>query len=384
MWLIIQPYFFLKGFSFERYIPKSRQYICLTNHTTNWDFFLGGIVLREHMYFVASDHIYRNKISGGIIKFLADPIARKKGGSGDEAVKEILSRIERGANICMMAEGNRSFNGETGFISPRTARLVKESGVGLVNVAIHGGYFINPRWGTKKRRGKYSAQAVNEYGAEELAKMSEEEIYAAICSDLRVDAYVDQEKLMAEYSCKNPAECLETALFVCSECGSFSSLSSRGDILSCSCCGSRMRFNKFGYLENAEEGGKEIRFSRICDWSRWQTERLRELLKEPRSGTEPIFRDSGLRLYIMNLKNSKSLLAKGELCLFEDRLELSGEEGNKLVFPVEDINKISLALRGKLLFTIHGNYYEISSKKEYCALKYLIAVRFLMGKDYKD
>ena len=216
---LIRPYFFLTGFRHDNFRPQSKTYLCLINHTTNWDFFMTGLTLKRHMYFVASDHIFRIPVAGGIIKFIADPIGRKKGASGAEATAEIKKRLSEGFNVCMMAEGNRTFTGETGFISPRTASLVRESGAGLVNIVIRGGYMINPRWGVKKRRGPIRAEAIREYTPEELSLMTEEEIYSHICEDLYVNAYEDQRADRAEYRVKNPAECLETALFVCPECG---------------------------------------------------------------------------------------------------------------------------------------------------------------------
>ena len=379
---LIKPYFFLKGFTHSNYRPKSKTYICLTNHTTNWDFFLAGLVLKRHMYFVASDHIFRNPVTGSIIMALANPIPRKKGGSSDETSNEIKKRLSEGFNVCMMAEGNRTFNGRTGFISPKTAKIVKESGAGLVNVVVRGGYFINPRWGTKKRKGPYSAEAVNEYTPERLAEMSEEEIYRCICDDLMVDAYEDQAKLQADYRCKNPAECLETALFICPECGGISTLKSSKDRLVCSSCSKELIFTRKGYLKSSD--GSPNRFSTVYDWSLWQEDELKERLKAY-SGKpdELIFTDSGLRLCSLNVKNSRTVLATGSLSLYCDRLVFSDGD-NSLVFPLDEIDKISLALRGKFFFTTHGNYYEINSGHEYCALKYLISARLLKGKEYRQ
>ena len=89
--------------------PKTSPMLVLTNHNTNWDFLYFGASFSKHMYYVASEHIFRSGFVSKAIKFLVSPVARKKGASSAETVSEIKSRLSRGYNVCMMADGNRSF-----------------------------------------------------------------------------------------------------------------------------------------------------------------------------------------------------------------------------------------------------------------------------------
>ena len=121
-------YFRIRGdYEWQDFTPKNKANLILTNHTTNWDFLYLGMAFKGHTYFVASEHIFRAGFVSKAIRFLVDPIARKKGASAIGTTKEILKRLKAGQNVCMMVEGNRSFTGETGFISPNAGALAKKS-----------------------------------------------------------------------------------------------------------------------------------------------------------------------------------------------------------------------------------------------------------------
>ena len=376
----ITPYYYLKGFRRERYDPKSKTYLVLANHNTNWDFFLYGLVLKKHMYFVASEHIYRLGFLSRVIRFLAGPIPRKKGSAADDTVDMILDYLRRGENVCMMPEGNRSFSGVTCFISPRTAELAKSSGAGLVTVSIHGGYFVNPRWSREKRHGPTRGHVEHEYTPEQLSKMSVEEIYDAICRDLYVDAYAEQEQRRDRYTCARPAESLESALFWCPSCGSMHDMASSGDRFFCRKCGLTVRYNEYGFLEGVSPA--EPPYTTVRDWYRAELAYLKEKLPAVTDPDEPVFFDDGHRLALVDPGKGTVPVTSGRISLYKDRLVFAGSDA-PVVFPLSGISKISVALTDTMLFTADGAYYEVKAEHEaYSALKYVIAIRLLHGKDY--
>lgn len=382
MRVLIIPYFKTFGrYKYKSYKPKSQPYLVLANHNTNWDFCYFALPLPYQMYFVASEHIFRLGFKSAALKFLVDPIPRKKGASADSTVRLIKERLADGKNVCMMAEGNRSFSGETGFISPATAKLVKESGAGLITFALHGGYLANPRWSDEVRKGPIEGVIVNEYTADELEKMSEEAVYEAICRDLYVNAYEDQAKKPRKYKCKHPAEHLENALFLCPECHSFSTLESKDDMFYCRECGMKLRFDYYGYFNSTDS--KDVRFKTVLDWDKWQQNYLREYLPQHEDDVDtPLFSDDDVRLSLVEAEKGKTPIVTGRLSLYGDRMEISGE-GKVVRFPLADIKKLSITLTDTMLFTAPDGYYEIKNTgKHYSALKYLISWRLLIGKEY--
>ena len=375
MRILVAPYFATLGrYRWRVYRPKSSRYIVLTNHNTNYDFFLTGLSFRAHMYYVASEAILRHGLGGRLVKLLSDPIPRKKGASGKDAADEILRRLKNGSNVCMAVEGNRSFTGETGWISPANAPLIRASGAGLITYRIHGGYFASPRWSAQQRRGRIWGELVREYTPSELAAMTDAELTEAIRRDIYVNAYDDQAKHRYKYKGKAPAEHLETALFLCPECKRFSTLHSAGATLRCEACGLSATYDDFGYLHAAP-------FETVLAWSDWQRAYLQDFLPTTREDCDrPIFSDSQVRLYAVG--HHAAPLVEGSITLYPDRLCFS-DGARECAFPLRDITHFSIYLTCNILFTAAGSYYEVKPQRPYSALKYLICWRFLTGRDYR-
>lgn len=380
MRILIMPWFATFGhYRWKVYKPQSHTYIVMTNHNTNYDFFLTGLSFRRHMYYVASEAILRKGFAGKIVKFLADPIPRKKGSSGKSAADEIVRRLRAGNNVCMAVEGNRSFSGESGWVSGANAPLIRKSGAGLITYRIHGGYFESPRWSKRQRPGPIWGETVREYTPEEIAGMTDDEITAAIRSGIYVNAYEDQAQCRRRYRSKAPAENLETALFLCPKCYAFSSLHSAGSRFACHACGMQLSFDEYGYF--TAPSGKKPPFTTVLDWSRWQTNYLRSVLPQKSDRSAVLFRDDQLDLYAVSEGRPSRIIATGSFTLYPDRLCFCAEDMT-LEFPLAEITHMSVFLMNTLLFTAAGNYYEVKSKVRYSALKYLICWRLLIGKDY--
>lgn len=381
--ILILPWLKIKGFKGTGRVPqRSKANLILTNHNTNWDFFYFGASFREQMYFVASEHIFRLGFISKLIEFLVDPIPRKKGSSAISTTKEILKRLKKGYNVCMMAEGNRSFSGETGFISPNTAALARKSGAGLITYRLHGGYLVNPRWSKEVRKGPVWGEVTGQYTPEELSAMTDEQIAELINRDLYVDAFADQKEKHYKYKAKAPAEDLETALFACPDCGAFDCLESSGDKLVCRECGSTHIFNAEGSFERPD--GTKPAFSNTLEWSNWQKDHLQEHISQLKDG-QLVRTDEGAQLYYVHPLEGKQLAAEGRVSLYKDRLEFedAGDPSKNKSFRIDDISSLAVILINTVLFTAGENYYELRLSRKSSALHYMISYYFLKGKEYK-
>ena len=78
-------------------------FLLISNHVTNADPFLIAATLGRHVYFVATEHLFRLGFRSRLIRFLQDPIPITKGGSTSGAVLEILRRLREGKSICLFA-----------------------------------------------------------------------------------------------------------------------------------------------------------------------------------------------------------------------------------------------------------------------------------------
>ena len=346
------------NFDAEPASVPSTPYLVIANHVTNYDPILLGIAFDRHMYFVAGEHLHRgNLIMRLAATHLFSPISRIKGKSGATTTIRILKTLKSGANVCLFAEGNTTFNGITDPVSPSTGKLARISGATLVTYRIEGAYLASPRWGRGLRKGPVTGRIVNIYPPERLQAMSESEITEAINSDIYEDAFERQAENPRPYSGKRIAERLELALYICPNCTQIGTLKSVDNTFFCE-CGFSTRFSETGFFE-----GKDLPFTTIKEWDAWQDERLTMLAEQlPR---EPLFSDKDFIL-------KKILDSHKAVTETRGRLAMSAFElicGNRR-FPITNISGMAIHGPANLVFNVGGDYYELRPGTPQCARKY--------------
>lgn len=93
-----------------------------------------------------------------------------------------------------------------------------------------------------------------------------------------------------------------------------------------------------------------------------------------------IFADSGQIIYTLENENRVLKSDNGKIVLLGNCLEISGNDFIDSI-PLECIKKISIAAKMNLLIVTDKAYYEIHSKESRSAIKYVVALRYLQGKD---
>ena len=114
-------------------------YIVVANHTTDLDALFVSVSFPRHMYFVASEHLFRTRVLGGLLKYFLDPIPKQKGGADVSTAMQMVRRLKKGINIGLFAEGSKSFHGKPCPLVPATGSLVKATGASLVTYRLEGG-----------------------------------------------------------------------------------------------------------------------------------------------------------------------------------------------------------------------------------------------------
>ena len=347
--------------------PQSASLI-IANHNSNLDPALVGVAFSRHIYFVASEHAFRNGFASKLMTFIFDPIAINKAHADIFAIKEMLRRLKAGANICLFAEGDRSYNGLTGKIAPSTAKLVRASRADLITFRIEGGYFTTPRWAKKKRGGRMSGRVVNKYPAAEIGAMTDEQIMGIIERDTYENAYDRQRENPVRYKGKDLAESIETALYLCPACKKIGGIRSKGSRFFCD-CGLEAEYTETGFLE-----GKDLPFTTIAEWDVWQTEQLIENVDE--AGDEPICADEGQKLYAVKTAASNEPAGEGSMFIDRERFHCAGRS-----FPLRQITRFTVVGWMTLQFALtDGTSYEVKSAVPRSALKYKEIFRILNEK----
>ncbi|MGI6004407.1 MAG: lysophospholipid acyltransferase family protein [Christensenellales bacterium] len=342
--------------------------LIISNHTTDWDPLLVSLAFNCHMFFVASEHIFRWKPISHFLSYVFGPIARVKGRADARTVMSVLRTIKNGHHVALFAEGVRTYSGVTRPIIASTGKLVKTSGADLVTFQITGGYFASPPWAKSLRRGRTSGRVAGRYSAAQLKEMSAEEITALIQRDIHVDAYADQEAAPVAFKGKLLAENLETALYLCPACGAMESLTSEDDRLTCRNCGLSVRYTEYGRFEG------DAPYDTVTAWDAWQTEKLHEIISAA-DNDDAFICDDNQQLYAVDPCISAELVETGTLTMTKSALKIGS-----YIFPYSSISGVSLCAQRTFTFTTGDNkHYEIKSEYPRSAVKYEAAYLRLKG-----
>lgn len=342
------------GYKYQKAKNLPDNYIVLSNHATDYDPLFVGVSFSNQMYFVASEHIARWKFVYKLIDFILAPITRYKGTVATSTVVDVLRKVKKGANVCIFAEGDRTWDGVTRAIAPSTAKLIQNSGCGLVTYKLTGGYFVSPRWSTKLRRGPISGAPVNVYTKEDLAKMTTAEIYDVITRDLYEDAYARQLKAPKRYKSKAPADGMENLLFICPKCGAHDTIHSAKDTVSCSSCGMSFTYDTYGMLSGLD-------MQTVRELSRWQDE---QVLADIKSGTT----------YSVPVATFSEVTNHQEVLLTTGNLTISpqGICCNDIKIPLDEISDLALYGKRGIVFSAGKKYYEAKPSPDANGLKFVL------------
>ena len=340
-----------------------RPYLILFNHQTAFDQFFVGMAFKEPVYYVASEDLFSDGFVSSLIRYLVAPIPIRKQTTDVRAVMNCIKVAKEGGTIAIAPEGNRTYSGKTGYMSPAIASLAKKLKLPIALYRIEGGYYVHPRWSdaTRKLRGGHMHGYVSRViEPSEYATLSDGELFELIKSELFVDESVPSSLSVKS---KSIADGLERAFFVCPECG-VTSFNSKGCEIVCSRCGWKASLD--GNYRLVTEGN---RFNSIGEWYAYQEEKILSL--DPDSLTEEALTvDGGVRLSRVILYKRKELLSEGlELRLFGDRIELSGKDTDTRVFLFAECDAITVLGKNKCNIYHRGEVLQLKGRKSMNALK---------------
>ncbi len=336
--------------------------LIISNHVTNFDPILVAFSFPgRRFHFVASEHLFRMGFVTKLLTYLFEPVARRKGVSGGDTAMACVRKLRAGKTVCVFAEGETTWDGKTADIFSATGGLARMGKCRLITYRLEGAYFTAPRWGKGIRRGRMHGRIVGTYSAEEVRAMSKEELAALIQRDIYEDADLRQSQNPVAYGKRRRAENLEVVLFKCPACGHYETLSSRGNLLSCT-CGKQWEFTAFGRFQPAEP------FETVAQWDAWQRQQL--------EGENPHFRAEGLTLVQLGDSHDQQILGTGTVELQGGQLRCCGQN-----FRLEEISSMALITTKRLLFTVGNSYYELKASKPLCLRKFYLCWQKVADKE---
>jgi 1-acyl-sn-glycerol-3-phosphate acyltransferase len=364
-WLLSVPMKWLFRFQAVPVPAVEGSCIVIANHNTDFDSILLGIANPRHMYFVASEHIFRKKWIRKLLMYFIDPIAKRKGGADASTALQVVRRLRGGNDIALFAEGNKSFHGATCPVHPATGALVKASGASLVTYRLEGGYFTSPRWAHTLRRGQMKGYPVGVYSPKAFAALSPEEINRIIQRDIDEDAYRRQGEHPISFRGKRLAEGIQNALYLCPLCHAVGTVKGEDDRISCA-CGLAGTYLDTGFLR-----GERLPFHTLEEWGAWQRERLRAMIAASSGGS--LFADEKQTLLHIHPDHRAEAVACGTLSIGRDGL-ICGDYR----LPIRELQGLEIYGRNTIVFSDgKGERYQVASQTERSALKYFEAYAIL-------
>lgn len=368
------PLSLMRNFHFKESLIKEETFILMSNHADNFDPAYVVLLTGRHMRFVMSDHLMKKISNRLIFSLLASPIVYHRDDGSDVLYKKIVENCQAGVSVGIYVEGGKSNNGETGYISPRNAQLVKDCGCSLVTCRLKGGYLKSPRWADHKRKGPLFGEIVNVFSKEEIKNMTADELYRHIVSDLYVNSYEEQRKNPHKYIGENPAQSAEIMLYVCPKCRQIGTLKTFGRDIFCD-CGFNAKVDDYGFWH-----GEEMKFDDIVSWDKFQKVVVKELVENIKDRKELLFSDEHQMFYQLERNSKKLLYDECVMSLYGNRLEIK-TDNTSLIIPLNEIKRVGTASKMNLFFITPAGYYEVKSHVPRSAMKYKVAIRYLQGKD---
>ena len=341
--------------------PDKRPCLILYNHQTAFDQFFVGLAFKQPVYYLASEDLFSNGWVSSLIKYLVEPIPIKKQTTDVKAILNCMRVAKEGGSIAIAPEGNRTYSGETVYMSPTIAPLARKMNLPIVLYRLEGGYGVQPRWSDVTRRGKMKAFVSRVIEPEEYKKLSDDELFAIIRDGL----YQNEAVADAEFKHKKLAEYIERAIYTCPDCG-LTTIESNGDVIECKTCGKKVR-----YLPNKELQGINCSFPHkfVLDWYNAQSDLINHL--DPNLYCDkPMYEDQAEVKEVVAGVSKTLLYPHAKISLYGNKITISSDDGNN-EFGFDEASAVTVLGRNKLNIYHGGKIYQLKGDKRFCALKYV-------------
>ncbi len=363
-------------------------YLVLGNHVGYWDPFITGFFLPEFTHFVSSDAVFRNPIIRFFLTGLGT-IPKKKSIRDTKVIRDIISVIKQGENVGIFSEATRTWSGTTQAIDPSIAKLIKILKVPVVVPILKGMNLFNPRWAYKIRKTKVEVEYKLVFTANDILKLSEEEIYKKFVSEVHHDEVEYQKIKMNKIRSNKRAEFINHSLYYCPECKSIDTFHAKGNDFYCHSCGYDIHINKYGFFERKSFG--KLYFDNIRDWFFWQESEFKSFISDKikENETQIIFEDEKSRVYIES-ENKKDLNYTGiaHIKLYIDKIIIDySDKKEKITMNFTDLQTINPQVNERLEIYYNNTAYRIiGNHPGVSALKWEVAANVIwkfLGQDYK-
>lgn len=292
-------------------LKKGQNYLILSNHQGFFDPVFISLTIKHPIYFVTGDAVRSQKWYSKLLFYCFAPLPKRKGFADVACIRAMRQIALEGGNVAVFPEGNRQWNDSMFYIDKSVVKLVRLLKLPLILYNIHGGYGVQPRWGKGLRKGPQTGEIKEIITWDDIATMSDDELYDKIVAGLRV---IDSESGKL-YKSKERAEYLERELFVCPKCGAQSTIHSHGNDVSCDSCGLTVTYGENLLLSSLDP---DFHFTKLVDWYEFQLQYVRDF---ELNSADVLCSDDEVTLYDKT-EQQQTVVSKGKLTLTKDALSV--------------------------------------------------------------
>ena len=335
-------------------------YLLLSNHYGRYDPFIISHYIKKRPNFISSDAILRDKIIGTLFKGLG-AMPKKKGVRDSHIIREMVKVVRGGGALSLFPEGTRTWSGETLFIDPSIAKLVKLLKVPVITARMKGAYAFDPRWAESIRRSGMEIDFKKSIDKDEVANLSEDEILEIIREELYQDDVEYQREKKLKIRSNKRAEHIDLALFQCPDCLSFEGLEDSGNNFSCTKCSRAYFVDDYGFL--SAKGDYELPFDSIKEWLAWQNDNFVEFVRDQikENSSAPLFHADNMDIEYAVGEGRMQSMGTGSVHFYPANLKIIvGDQEEELL--VSEISSLGPQFHERLELFYKDKAYRFSSK----------------------
>lgn len=332
-------------------LEKSVNYLILSNHQSFLDPAFLALTIKRPIYFVTSD-----ALKSRLLYHCFGPIRKRKGFADTACIRAMCQIAKEGGDLAIFPEGNRQWNDSQFYIDRAVVKLVRLLKLPIILYNFHGGYGVQPRWAKSKRKGRHTGAIREILSREQIAELSDDELYEKIVSTLKV---IDSDS-GETYKSNERAEYLERELFVCPKCGAQSTLHSHGNDVICQRCGLTVTYGENLHLTSTDP---DFHFDRLVDWYEYQQQYVKDYNLD---NADVLFSDDNVTLYDKS-SEPRVIVSKGKLTLSKDTLSVGD-----FSVSTSEIFGGSTQDSDKLLFNAGNSSYVAVGAERFNSIKYLL------------
>lgn len=308
-------------------INKDEGAIIIYNHTCNKDQYITGATAgRLRLTYVVSRYYMLIPFISTILKIVR-AIPKEQFRSDLASIRRMKRATDNKGVLCIAPAGQTTLHGEMPYVDPSIVKLLKLCKVDVYNIKIEGGYLNFPKWRKNKKPHKTTihASAGKVLTKEQIASMTDDEVYQKIVDALNVSEHEYQKKNNYLIKSKHIIEGLENVLYICPKCNTKYSYESKKDLMVCTHCGNTIHMNNVGVIQPFNDD--DVCFKDESKWYSWQ-----ETLIKERYNKDDFIQVNEFILYTNDPKSDKMKESgKGVLTLTKDLLYYDGTFDGNLI-----------------------------------------------------